>query len=496
MAAAGWYFDPGVDTPDGATCPYCNLSLDAWEIGDDPVEEHRKRSEDCLFFTLKEYYHPTQKPKASRSKRASTRSSTASTKAKKSTRAKKGADKPLPIPPDESMMDYTVGAYPDVSMVSSKAPAKRGRKAQNTSMMEDTIMGSVADSFVGGATLSMVSIPAKAPPAKRGRKPKNSSMIDETQIADTIVEPAAPEPIPEPVPEPVEEPVEEPIEEPVKAPAKRGRKPKKASGQEASVLDSFTGSVASTASKAPTKTRQPRKNAKRASTVSAASATRTTRGAKRKSSEMEMEMEVEQDIEMEEPEHESAPSPKRTRLSDISLPPLESTPVHTPVEYRQARQAAQAAQAAALKSPFSYVKEHTPRGIRQVENLKSSTQAPVRSPLATSPMRGQPQTPEEPCTPEGPASPAMVWHPAVLANIITDAGLDQENMGIDMGDTTENITKAVLASLTSPEKRMNIEEFVLHNAKRGEEKLRRECQRQIAAFEAEGRRALAALDAY
>jgi hypothetical protein len=69
-------------------------------------------------------------------------------------------------------------------------------------------------------------------------------------------------------------------------------------------------------------------------------------------------------------------------------------------------------------------------------------------------------------------------------------------MDIDMTDTMENITKAVLASLTSPEKRMTIEEFVLHNARRGEDKLRSECERQIAAFEAEGRRALAALEAY
>jgi hypothetical protein len=42
MAAAGWYYDPSEETPDGAT--------NAWDAGDDPMEEHRQRSEDCLFF--------------------------------------------------------------------------------------------------------------------------------------------------------------------------------------------------------------------------------------------------------------------------------------------------------------------------------------------------------------------------------------------------------------------------------------------------------------
>lgn len=100
LAAAGWYYDPTEDTPDGVTCPYCSLSLDAWDAGDDPLEEHRRRAADCLFFSLSELYHPTTKPapkkgkrastaKATKAKRASTRSSIASTTTKKSTRGKK-----------------------------------------------------------------------------------------------------------------------------------------------------------------------------------------------------------------------------------------------------------------------------------------------------------------------------------------------------------------------------------------------------------------------
>jgi|TARA_R110002003_G_scaffold70_12_gene6429 hypothetical protein len=95
LSAAGWFYDPAEDTPDGVTCAYCHLSLDAWDAGDEPLEEHRRRAPDCLFFALAELYHP-QKPapkktkRATKSKRTSTRSSTASSApTKKATRGKK-----------------------------------------------------------------------------------------------------------------------------------------------------------------------------------------------------------------------------------------------------------------------------------------------------------------------------------------------------------------------------------------------------------------------
>lgn len=104
LVAAGWYYDPADDTPDGVTCPYCSLSLDAWDAGDDPMEEHRRRSSDCLFFTLSQLYNPPPKPEppkkgkrtstkgkraSTTGKRASTRTSTASTTTKKVGRGKK-----------------------------------------------------------------------------------------------------------------------------------------------------------------------------------------------------------------------------------------------------------------------------------------------------------------------------------------------------------------------------------------------------------------------
>jgi hypothetical protein len=126
--------------------------------------------------------------------------------------------------------------------------------------------------------------------------------------------------------------------------------------------------------------------------------------------------------------------------------------------------------------------------------------APIQSP--------SPATPPQPQTPELASTPKTNWEPinvddffekrdifGIVSNVIVDSGLDKENMDIDMKDAPEIVTKAVKAGLTSPEKKMSIEEWVLYNAKRGEEKLRMECERQIAAFEGEGKRALAALDA-
>jgi len=48
--------------------------------------------------------------------------------------------------------------------------------------------------------------------------------------------------------------------------------------------------------------------------------------------------------------------------------------------------------------------------------------------------------------------------------------------------------------LTSAEKKMNIEEWILWNAKCAEERLRSECEKLIGAFEGEGLRALRAME--
>ena len=58
----------------------------------------------------------------------------------------------------------------------------------------------------------------------------------------------------------------------------------------------------------------------------------------------------------------------------------------------------------------------------------------------------------------------------------------------------ENVAEALKGELTSSEKKLTVEEWIYHNAKKGEEKLRNECERLVGRFEGEGVRALKTLE--
>ena len=78
------------------------------------------------------------------------------------------------------------------------------------------------------------------------------------------------------------------------------------------------------------------------------------------------------------------------------------------------------------------------------------------------------------------------------SNSPADTALDKEN--IPQGLSVAEVVKKVKEGLTSPEQGMNVEEWIYFNARRGEEKLRSECERLVGAFEAEGGKALLALE--
>ena len=67
-------------------------------------------------------------------------------------------------------------------------------------------------------------------------------------------------------------------------------------------------------------------------------------------------------------------------------------------------------------------------------------------------------------------------------------GLGKENDPFAFG------LEAAKGSLTSPEKKMTVEQWIQFNAQRGEEKLRTECERLVGKFEGEGMRALKTLE--
>ncbi|KNG44836.1 inhibitor of apoptosis repeat-containing protein [Stemphylium lycopersici] len=175
MVAAGWFYDPATDTPDGVTCPYCSLALDAWDIGDDPMQEHRRRSPDCLFFVLSELYKPAPAPKkgkrASKAKRTSTRSSNASTVSKKATRGKKRTS---------DAVDQT-----EYSEVIQPAP-KRVRSSSIESFPSDLPVGTPKKTPTGirdnGAEdFDMSSLPADLAVGTPKRTPPMMSEADDVQ---------------------------------------------------------------------------------------------------------------------------------------------------------------------------------------------------------------------------------------------------------------------------------------------------------------------------
>lgn len=65
---------------------------------------------------------------------------------------------------------------------------------------------------------------------------------------------------------------------------------------------------------------------------------------------------------------------------------------------------------------------------------------------------------------------------------------DKENVGLTAA------LKSVKGDLTSPEKKMSVEEWIAFNASQGEERLRRECERLVGIFEGQGVRALRTLE--
>ncbi|KAJ8115191.1 hypothetical protein OPT61_g3104 [Boeremia exigua] len=418
LVEAGWYYDPTLDTPDGATCAYCSLSLDAWDIGDDPMEEHRRRAPDCLFFALRELYHPPPKAAPKKGKRASTRTSTASTSSK-ATRGKKRTSEQIEdsissvVEPVRSKQ--RASESPDATIEDVKPKATHGRKRVST-QVDDTV-ASVAEKPV------------------RGRK-RASTQIDDT--------------------------VESVVEKPT-----RGKKKAEQMDSTINDIQDQTPPAPAPAPKAKAKKAMPK--AKRTST---ASTTTKTRGKKRPSDQVD-ETEV------------IDSSPKRARHSSVSSFPdslLAGTPKRIPTEPAE-----------------SDTTGDEPAG-PEVEEVEADISSLPASLLVGTPKK----TPMRAMTPEQ-AQQTRNWDlididaffgsageiQALINDVIIDAGLD----AIEPTEATaEALQAAVLEGLTKMEREMSVEQWVLYNAKRGEEKLRQACEKQIAAFVAQATRAREAIE--
>ncbi|THW41310.1 hypothetical protein D6D25_04709 [Aureobasidium pullulans] len=201
MVEAGWAYDPSPADEDGATCFYCNMSLDGWEPKDSPLEEHRRREPNCLFFALMDRY------KSSRRKGGRGRASTASKASRLSTQSVQSTFSEAP-----SLMSLG-DAGPNLDVEDSIAvdttitsDAGKGRK-KTTKGKKKTSRQASAEPSISYPALQDAStaqdedniyavpvdddpMPIEEPPKpKRGRKPKNTQ--DSTIIDDSVAEPAA-----------------------------------------------------------------------------------------------------------------------------------------------------------------------------------------------------------------------------------------------------------------------------------------------------------------
>ncbi|KAM5443841.1 hypothetical protein MferCBS31731_001087 [Microsporum ferrugineum] len=141
-----------------------------------------------------------------------------------------------------------------------------------------------------------------------------------------------------------------------------------------------------------------------------------------------------------------------------------------------------------VSSPRSSDAENQPPSSKPLTISKTqphTASQPTKAPLATktpilSPSKGEPRSRQ--------LTTADPWEPVDLDEAFLPDSTEKENVSLT------DILHAAKDGITSPEKRMSIEEWIFWNAEKGEEKLRNECERVVGIFEREGGRAMHALN--
>lgn len=134
----------------------------------------------------------------------------------------------------------------------------------------------------------------------------------------------------------------------------------------------------------------------------------------------------------------------------------------------------------------------------------------ARVPLAPVPAPAQAQTPNRSSSPAkrntvGGLQSQIPWHPADLDMLFSSSPAQHQQQRGDADDDEDKENAAVGGKLvrgvlrkggvlTSPEKRMTVEEWIYHNAGLAEQMLKGECEAMVGAFEKEGGRALGVLE--
>ncbi|KAJ5658766.1 uncharacterized protein N7484_002415 [Penicillium longicatenatum] len=202
----------------------------------------------------------------------------------------------------------------------------------------------------------------------------------------------------------------------------------------------------------------------------------------------------------EPPTKQRTPVPPKTvkRFSDIPQEEHLTEYITKPQESRGSMQRVSRGSKRSV-SPLPPAHQHTPSMSPQssdAENRPPSSRLSASRP-AIPPAEPQDQTPRAAATPSPSkrnfngafAASNHPWTPVDIDEALFGEASDKENADLS------GLFNGMKRGLTSPEKKMTVEEWIMWNAKNGEERLKRECERLVGQFEKEGSRGMQRLEA-
>ncbi|KAF4179898.1 hypothetical protein CNMCM8927_001585 [Aspergillus lentulus] len=138
-------------------------------------------------------------------------------------------------------------------------------------------------------------------------------------------------------------------------------------------------------------------------------------------------------------------------------------------------------------SPQSSDAENQPPTI-QPSALRTQLASPSKEKAVRIPLVTSTPSPSKRNVNSGALRSLHPWTPIDIDEILYASMSDKENVDVRAA------LNSIKGDLTSPEKKMTVEEWIYWHARNGEEKLKRECERLVSQFEKEGARAMRALE--
>ena len=188
-------------------------------------------------------------------------------------------------------------------------------------------------------------------------------------------------------------------------------------------------------------------------------------------------------------------------LGESTPIPSAAPKVPTPSPARSVRAATPVVTSEVIKaSPKVPSAQQTPRPTISPQSSDAENHPPSSRPSALRPPLEMPspskaQTIRVPLAASTPTTSPSKRNISKLQTSMPWSAIDFEKFfAVSPNADKENVGDALLGALTSPEKKLTVEEWIYQNARKGEEKLRNECERLVGRFEGEGVRALKSLE--